>query len=69
MIEGSLEAYFKTAWKLEKQRRKVDSEEQKYKCGKVRRKKTQSGEMLGNPARKSQCFSNDFWFGKKEKSR
>ena len=58
MIKGSLEVKLPTIWRVEKQsrevesedekqRRVVESEERRYNCAKVRRKKKHKREMLG----------------------
>ena len=47
IVEGSLEVKLPTIWRDEKQSREVESEDGRYRCAKVRRKKIQSCKMLG----------------------
>ena len=58
IIKGSLEVKLPTIWRVEKQsreaeseeeekRREVESQERKYSCARVRRKKIHPREMLG----------------------
>ena len=53
IIKGSLEVKLPTIWRVEKQsrdekqRREVESEERRYNCAKVSRKKSNTREMLG----------------------
>ena len=50
---------------MKKQRREVESEERRYNCAKVSRKKIQTREMVAKS--RNAVFFNDLWVGWVEK--